>query len=233
MNIYEQLNKIDDNESLSEKYNVKNESKSIKEDTSSNKGNYNFVSLKDVFFVEAPEKISKDLIDTNTKYVCVDIAGNKWTIEDSPSSKHGWITIENIENGKRISDTFLYDDNSYDMVSQFNKLVYDYYKLARTPEEFNARYGRLEEAQGLTNYEKIMRALDDMDNSKTVDSAARGADTRADASSREFLRKREEAHKEVWNLIHDLRVKYKYSLREIEDIIDYELKRMSQVATNQ
>lgn len=41
----------------------------------------------------------------------------------------------------------------------------------------------LKEASELTNYQKIMRALDDMDDSKTIDSASKGAHTEVDASS--------------------------------------------------
>lgn len=128
------------------------ESKSIKEATLSNKGSYNFGCLKTVFFSQAPENISEVLIDTETEYVCIDDAGNKWTIKDhvdehTRKSRRGSITVENTETGKHERALFLYDDSSFDMVSQFNELVYDYYKLARTPEEFNARYGGMNESK--------------------------------------------------------------------------------------
>jgi hypothetical protein len=35
------------------------------------------------------------------------------------------------------------------MISQFNELVYDYYKSARTPEEFDARYGGMDESKAI------------------------------------------------------------------------------------
>jgi hypothetical protein len=83
----------------------------------------------------------------------------------------------------------------------------------------------LTESEELTNYEKIMRVLDKWpDAQKRIDAAPDRSDSEADASSTESLRKREEFHREVWNFINHLRVKYKYSLEAIKYLIDSEIK---------
>lgn len=94
---------------------------------------------------------------------------------------------------------------------------------------------KLQEEEELMVREKVKRFLDNNMSDAEEEEAhkeylrqreeqVKKAEAEKEKSAREFLRKREEAHKEVWNLINDLRVKYKLSLKEIEGIIDYELK---------
>lgn len=107
------------------------------------------------------------------------------------------------------------------LVEDFDDLLLEGRKSAIEP---GSELKKLKEAEELTPYGKIKQFIDNMpDTSKTIDADIHKSD--ADASSREFIRNREAAHKEVWNLINDLRVKYKYSLKEIEDIINYELEK--------